>query len=183
MIFIALLITMYLMIGLVYSRKRYATLAFERKAALPTPTEKDKAARARIAVLDENTKELSAPMSKDPVVHGVGCGALGFHNADYRKQWCNCGVYKKLQAIDRERRELKMGVAPNGEYKEPEKYLPVVFWFAYMAGDFVSSGTPADSEAVRRAKEIAEATHAADMAEIRARESAALDRELEASKR
>lgn len=166
-----LLLTAYVGTGAVYSRGRYANIlaqaeqdSYDFKVIESTKKE--------MRELDKTYSEMrSTNYTQITKHHTSGCDKARYSHIGV----CDCGAVKKNR-----NRHNELSKKIEGRIDEPDVTKPILFWPAYMLGDFVRNGEPSDKELARRMKELSEAEHNVKIAELRAREAAALDKELEA---
>jgi hypothetical protein len=168
----------YVMAGAVVARKRYAALYVPATPGIEASPQD--AANTKTSLL----KELDL-LKRSEVEHTHSCEANGWSTPGYRIQYCNCGAYK-----GRDIRIAKINaMLTNGTYVIEVAAVPaqapsiprnVLGWPGYLLADFVKA--PVSAGEKQRATELAEARHNATLAELRAREAEALDKELALAK-
>lgn len=120
MLIYIMIMLVYMTVGALYSRNRYADLMIDA----------DKVATRRELVAEKKT--MTSLGDNTGVKHTPRCRSHEWGSKNYRQQYCNCGAIKRLNEIEHELRNL-----PN----EPDVWLPLLFWPGYGTEFFLKGGT------------------------------------------
>lgn len=174
LIIVLMVLTTYFGTGTIYSRGRYANILAEYSMKRTDFKAIAEAKQAVAALDDDYNKMVNSTNSKIiRSYHSGGCDKSLYNFIGN----CDCGATKKNRRLVQEHMKTI-----NGTYDEPDVIKPILFWPGYVLTNFVKNGEPADKDLARRQKELAQAEHDAELAELRAREAAALDKELALSR-
>ena len=163
-IILALLLLVYFIPGILIERRRYAIADFKVKSFEPTNEFYEK-------------KYREAELERESLSHGI-CN-LKYPSLAVRG--CDCIRQRKWNKLGREMREAKDRTTTLPAARvEP---AIIALWPGYLVGQFIKSGEPPATPEVTRLREIEQARHDAELAEIRLREEVALDEQLELSRK
>lgn len=159
-----LIFLVYLSVGATIERRRYAIANFKYQQFQPSQ-----------AFYEQQRRE--AEHNQLAIKHGI----CNMKYSALANRGCDCEKSKKWWEY---KRIIDLATAQNLNHPLPEiSKSNIMGWPLYVVCEWVKSGEPPMTDEVRRMKEINSARQDAEIAELRLRESLALDRELELSRR